>query len=468
VTAAFKIVLNYRRDDAAGHAAHLYEDLVERFGEGNVFMDIDAMEPGVDFPKVIEGAVGSCDAFVAMIGQRWLSATDAKGRPRLENPKDFVRLEIEAALWREVRLIPVLVQDAEMPSSEDLPESLAPLAHKHALEIRDSSRRYDVDRLIDALEKVAEEKQGQVPPPPPPPPSWWKRLRLPRPSRAVLIAAVATLVVALAVLGAVLLLIDGDESADRIAFAAQGRIYTIGADGEDEKDVTGRRSDDGSPDWSPDGKRLAVARSGRIWVLDASGKNARPLTSGTKDGSPDWSPSGDQIAFSRPESPGSARYDVRVIDVDGSPERNLTDRRGQTGAVPDWSPSGEEIVYQRRTKIWLMRSDGEDQRPLRLAIQGSAQRPTWSPTRREIAVAIFQDRTTSDIYIVNPDSGAIVNVTDGRFRAPNAPTWSPDGELIAFAAADGIWVLNRDGREPQLVAPGAGNENPSWRPSSEG
>jgi WD40 repeat protein len=464
VTAAFKIVLNYRRDDAAGHAGHLYEDLVERFGDGNVFMDIDAMEPGVDFPKVIEGAVGSCDAFVAMIGQRWLSATDAKGRPRLENPKDFVRLEIEAALWREVRLIPVLVQDAEMPSPDDLPESLAPLAHKHAHEIRDSSRRYDVDRLIEALERVAAEKHGQIAPPPPPPPPWWKQLPL---SPKALIAVAAALVVALAVVGAVLLLVDG-EDADRIAFAAQGRIYTIGADGKGEKDVTSMRSDDGSPDWSPNGKRLAVARSGRIWVLEASGKNARALTSGSKDGSPDWSPSGEQIAFSRPESPGSARYDVWMVDVESGTQRNLTNRRGETGAVPDWSPTGDEIVYQRRAKVWLMRADGEDQRVLRLAVPGSAQRPSWSPTRREIAVAIFQDKTTSDIYILDPDSGAIANVTDGRFRAPNAPTWSPDGDRIAFAAADGIWVVNRDRTEPQLVAPGRGNENPSWRPSSEG
>ena len=168
MSSPFRVILNYRRDDTSGYAGRLYDDLAEKFGSESVFMDIDTIEPGVDFPGVIEHAVGSADVFLALIGRRWLSESDAKGHRRLDNPEDFVRLEIEAALRHDVRVIPILFQDAEMPSTEALPPSLAPLARRNALEIRDSSWRYDVDRLIQTLEAVAREKRGRPRPEPEP------------------------------------------------------------------------------------------------------------------------------------------------------------------------------------------------------------------------------------------------------------------------------------------------------------
>jgi hypothetical protein len=164
VSSPFRIVLNYRRDDTAGHAGRLYEDLAEKFGSKRVFMDIDTIEPGVDFPEVIEQAVGSADVLLALIGRRWLSESDSSGHRRLDNAHDFVRLEIEAALRQGLRVIPVLVQDAQMPGAEALPESLAPLARRNALEIRDVSWRYDVDRLLETLERVARGKQDRARP----------------------------------------------------------------------------------------------------------------------------------------------------------------------------------------------------------------------------------------------------------------------------------------------------------------
>ena len=116
----FQLVLNYRRGDAAGNAGRLHEALAERFGEENVFMDIDTIEPGVDFVEAIEHAVGSCDVFLAMTGQHWLTAADQWGQRRLDHADDFVRLEIEAALRRGIRVIPVLVQDVEMPTADQL------------------------------------------------------------------------------------------------------------------------------------------------------------------------------------------------------------------------------------------------------------------------------------------------------------------------------------------------------------
>jgi hypothetical protein len=152
----FHIILNYRREDTAGHAGRLYDDLADQFGADQVFMDIDAIEPGVDFAEVIEHAVGSASVFLSLIGQRWLSAVDADGMRRLDKADDFVRLEIEAALRPEVRVIPVLVQNATMPTSEDLPASMAPFARRNAIELRDNSWRYDVGRLIETIQQVRE------------------------------------------------------------------------------------------------------------------------------------------------------------------------------------------------------------------------------------------------------------------------------------------------------------------------
>ena len=93
-----------------------------------------------------------------MIGRQWLTAPDASGRRRLDNPDDLVRLEIEAALGRNIRVIPALVQDAEMPSSDALPESLGALSRRNALELSDARWRYDIDRLSQLLERVAQQE----------------------------------------------------------------------------------------------------------------------------------------------------------------------------------------------------------------------------------------------------------------------------------------------------------------------
>ncbi|MEW5958620.1 MAG: SUMF1/EgtB/PvdO family nonheme iron enzyme [Chloroflexota bacterium] len=148
-----RIFISYRRDDSAGFAGRLYDRLGAHFGPENVFMDIDAIEPGLDFVEVIEQAVSSCDVLIALIGPRWLAVTDARGRRRLDNPADFVRLEIKAALDRNIRVIPTLVGGAAMPASGELPAELKPLARRNALEI--GARFHpDVDSLIELLEKV--------------------------------------------------------------------------------------------------------------------------------------------------------------------------------------------------------------------------------------------------------------------------------------------------------------------------
>ena len=114
---------------------------------------MDTIEPGVDFAEEIFRAVAACKVLLVIIGPAWLTAADERGR-RLDDPDDIVRLEIEAALDRDVRVIPILTEGAVMPTPHDLPESLAGLARRNALPIRHESFRSDAGRLITAIEPV--------------------------------------------------------------------------------------------------------------------------------------------------------------------------------------------------------------------------------------------------------------------------------------------------------------------------
>jgi len=150
------IFISYRRDDAAGHAGRLADNLVERFGKNRIFRDIDNIEPGEDFVKVIENAVGSCDILLAVIGRNWLSPN---GSGRLNNPNDFVRLEIATALRRDIRVIPVLVQRASMPKPEDLPDDLDNFTRRNAVELTDLRWQSDVEQLISVMERVLAKRE---------------------------------------------------------------------------------------------------------------------------------------------------------------------------------------------------------------------------------------------------------------------------------------------------------------------
>jgi hypothetical protein len=158
------IFISYRREDAPAYAGRLYDQLAEHFGDQNVFMDVDTIEPGADFVQRIEDAVGSASALLVVIGRGWADAKDESGRRRLDDPQDFVRLEVSSALQRDVRVIPVLVGGAEMPESEKLPAALASLSRRNALVVSDLDWRAGMARLLAVLEPP-----GTRPPPPPRP-----------------------------------------------------------------------------------------------------------------------------------------------------------------------------------------------------------------------------------------------------------------------------------------------------------
>jgi tetratricopeptide (TPR) repeat protein len=149
-----RIFISYRRDDAAGEAGRLADHLNRRFGRGLVFLDIDTIDPGTDFVRVLQSSLRETAAVLVVIGQRWTSARDSAGGRRLDSAKDFVRLEVEESLGRDIPVVPVLVQGAAMPKPEELPSSMASLTTRQAVTLDHAEFHDDANRLCDHLEKM--------------------------------------------------------------------------------------------------------------------------------------------------------------------------------------------------------------------------------------------------------------------------------------------------------------------------
>ena len=144
---AQRIFISYRRDDSRGYAGRLQGDLSRRYSDEHVFRDIE-IPPGADFGEYITGLVDKCNVVLAIIGPGWLDARDREGERRIDDPQDWVRLEIERALARDgVEVIPVLVDGARLPPREELPESLLALRRRNAFELSDRRWDYDVEEL---------------------------------------------------------------------------------------------------------------------------------------------------------------------------------------------------------------------------------------------------------------------------------------------------------------------------------
>lgn len=149
-----RIFVCYRREDTAFPAGWLFDKLAQHFGPDQVFKDVNSILLGDNFVEEITAAVGSCAVLLALIGDRWLTVTDESSQRRLDDPGDFVRMEIEAALQRNVRVVPILVGGARMPRADDLPPSLAKLTHRQALELSHSQFDDDISRLLRALDRI--------------------------------------------------------------------------------------------------------------------------------------------------------------------------------------------------------------------------------------------------------------------------------------------------------------------------
>jgi hypothetical protein len=148
------IFISYRRSDSADITGRIYDRLISEFDEACVFKDVDSIPLGADFKKYLDVKVSECKALLAIIGSTWVACRDEADRKRLDDPDDFVRVEIESALKRDIPVIPLLVQGAQMPEEMDLPPALQKLVYQNGMPIRpDPDFHNDMDRLISALER---------------------------------------------------------------------------------------------------------------------------------------------------------------------------------------------------------------------------------------------------------------------------------------------------------------------------
>lgn len=155
-----KVFLSYRRDDTAFETAAIHRELVAHFGPNQIFMDVDTIPAGHDFRQVLRNAVTSCDVMVAVIGSKWVSAVDASGQQRIMQDGDYIRLEVGAALERDIPVIPLLIGKTPLPELNQLPPDLANLRYRHAMEIR-PGRDFDSDlrRLVTEIQRVGQEQE---------------------------------------------------------------------------------------------------------------------------------------------------------------------------------------------------------------------------------------------------------------------------------------------------------------------
>lgn len=147
------IFISYRRDDSGHASGRLVDRLAQSFSREQLFMDVDAIEPGHDFREVIIAKVAACDVMLAVIGHQWLEARNEAGERRLDDPDDFVRVEIETALQRGIHIIPLLVDGAQMPRGERLPQSMAKLAGRQAMRVDYETFGSDAERVAKVLQK---------------------------------------------------------------------------------------------------------------------------------------------------------------------------------------------------------------------------------------------------------------------------------------------------------------------------
>lgn len=517
------IFISYRREDAAHAAFLLHDRLSASFGEDKIFMDIDTIDIGANFPEVIDRAVRSCEVLLAVIGQEWLTSTDAEGRRRLESEDDFVRLEIARALDRNIWVIPVLVQDAKMPRPDDLPEDLQELTRRHAARISLESLNYDVGRLIAGLERLLEEPE-QVDKTSPLPEikgdavaetvqdehegepepgdeieadagtkKWWARV-----DRRVWIASVtvgAVLLASVVIIGG-----DGDDedgstlAGTRIAFLSDRsgncEIHVVRADGTHQRQLTHTAGSVLRADWSPDGSQVVFASNADgdydLYLLDVeSGTESLLLDNGGDEKGPDWSPDGEQIAFS---STAGGFSEIWVMDVDDGQPDQLTDDDTHN-VVPDWSRDGKRIAFASNADgafdIHLMGAGGRGRTNLTGEVLGDDSDefdPSWSPDGSKLSFDARPADGDFDIYVIQSDGSGVENLT-AHSGEDRHSSWAPDGSKIVFGSdrevppndtqkgcsaeerQQDLFMMNDDGSDQErLFESEADDSSPAWQP----
>ena len=159
-----KIFISYRREDSQYPADMLFKALQPHVDDpdADIFIDVDSIPLGENFVKYLDQKVGECEILLALIGRGWLKSRNDMGELRLDNPEDFVRVEIASALKRGIPVVPILLDGAPIPLAADLPDDLKELAMRNGEEIRRASFESDTQRLIRKLGLAREDRASET------------------------------------------------------------------------------------------------------------------------------------------------------------------------------------------------------------------------------------------------------------------------------------------------------------------
>lgn len=165
------IFISYRRQDSQMAAGRLADCVKEAFGDAEIFRDVENIDPGADFVEALGKALNACVVMLVVIGPQWLTIQDKNGRRRLDSPTDWTRVEVATALQRNIRVVPILLENTAMPEESDLPPDLAKLAMRQALDLSDKRWAADTEKLLETLARIpglTRNTASPVSPPPPP------------------------------------------------------------------------------------------------------------------------------------------------------------------------------------------------------------------------------------------------------------------------------------------------------------
>ena len=265
-------------------------------------------------------------------------------------------------------------------------------------------------------------------------------------------------------------------SSPRSGFPTEGNLYTMGADGSAQTQITSFNGDELYPAWSPDGARVAFQQDPglypEIWTAKADGTDLRQLTSNSDgDRHPAWSPDGTKIVFASDRAPGTTLQDLYVMNADGSGQVALTNTPSVDEDYPSWSPDGTKIVFSRDGDIATVNADGTGLVPLTATEQIEFE-PDWSPGGTRIAYRSGVN-ANDEIWRMNADGSGVTNISNTGPAVEERPVWSPAGDRLAFVkgAFSGaeVWTMNPDGSGQTRVTSNTFlDAHPSWQPVLKG
>ncbi len=253
-------------------------------------------------------------------------------------------------------------------------------------------------------------------------------------------------------------------------YVSSDGIYAVNPDGSELQQLINFGIE---PTWSHDGSQVAFAWDGSIWTMNADGSSPSRITD-PKAGafSPNWSPDDSKIVFSGSED-SKYIYDLYIVNSDGSQEHQLTDHKltSNNAQSPVWSPDGNKIAFvlfpqkccgNEDAEIYTIDADGSDLQQLTNNSEYDLA-PSWSPDGSKI---VFSSGLQSfDIYIMNTQGDQFKQLTNTKDQEKN-PSWSPDGSKIVYDRGNVLFTMNTDGtKQTQLVKPQiAGLDiNPDWQ-----